>query len=98
MHRKVTVWITEIAIAGAIGAQSATASIPVGPVSLVNLAVAAEENVLWSFGATADDGQNPSGGLLADWRGNLYGTPQLGGVGDVPDGGDGTVFELSLPY
>jgi uncharacterized repeat protein (TIGR03803 family) len=53
------------------------------------------ETVLYSFGATnSGDGQNPTGTLLMDASGNLYGTTQNGGTSS---GGYqlGTVFELS---
>ncbi len=51
------------------------------------------ERVLWSFGATSDDGQLPVAGLIADKRGNLYGTTVGGGI----TGFAGTVFELNPP-
>jgi len=50
------------------------------------------EGVLWSFGAS-NDGSFPAAGLLADRRGNLYGTTVEGGTP-----GPGTVFELSPPF
>jgi uncharacterized repeat protein (TIGR03803 family) len=50
------------------------------------------ESVLWSFGATSDDGTFPLAGLLADTLGNLFSTTVGGGVN-----GDGTVFKLNLP-
>jgi uncharacterized repeat protein (TIGR03803 family) len=60
------------------------------------------ERVLWSFGATADDGEVPAAGLIADQQGNLYGTDQRGGAycystPPAPSGGCGIVFELSPP-
>jgi hypothetical protein len=57
------------------------------------------ERVLGSFGASGD-GISPLGSLIADERGNLYGTTDIGGVYDGVPGlglGAGTVFELSLP-
>jgi uncharacterized repeat protein (TIGR03803 family) len=54
------------------------------------------ERVLWSFGATSDDGQQPSG-LIADKWGNLYGTTNEGGAYCPSFGGCGTVFELIPP-
>lgn len=45
------------------------------------------EKLLYSF--TGTDGQEPSGDLIFDSSGNLYGTTQEGG-----EYGDGTVFEL----
>lgn len=49
-----------------------------------------QETILYSFGATNGDGQNPNGDLVQDANGNLYGTTNLGGVYDA-----GTVFEVS---
>jgi uncharacterized repeat protein (TIGR03803 family) len=48
------------------------------------------ETVLYSFGDTRTDGQNPGAGLVMDGAGNLYGTTEIGGAY-----GAGTVFELS---
>ncbi len=48
------------------------------------------ENVLYDFGSNAVDGAEPSGGLVFDSQGNLYGTTQAGGAF-----GFGTVFELT---
>jgi uncharacterized repeat protein (TIGR03803 family) len=47
------------------------------------------EHVLYNF-QDADDGGDPTGGLIFDSSGNLYGTTADGG-----SGGGGTVFELS---
>ena len=46
--------------------------------------------VLYSFAGGTTDGQAPSGSLLFDTAGNLYGTTTQGGAN-----GSGTVFELS---
>jgi uncharacterized repeat protein (TIGR03803 family) len=54
---------------------------------LVNSGGSYTETVLYSF--TGTDGQTPSGALIFDSLGNLYGTTQAGG-----QYGDGTVFEL----
>lgn len=50
------------------------------------------ESVLWSFGATIDDGSGPEACLIADQGGHLYGTTYGGGANV-----GGTAFELSLP-
>src|ERR1700685_116918 len=53
---------------------------------------AASESVLWSFGATTNDGTFPTADLIADRWGNLYGTTSGGGPNGL-----GTVFELNPP-
>jgi hypothetical protein len=60
------------------------------------------ENVLHIFqGKQHNDGEFPSGGVIADALGNIYGTSSYGGTGDCNlsgiKGGCGTVFELSPP-
>jgi uncharacterized repeat protein (TIGR03803 family) len=60
------------------------------------------ENVLHVFqGKQHNDGEFPSGGVIADASGNIYGTSSYGGTGDCVllgiKGGCGTVFELSPP-
>jgi uncharacterized repeat protein (TIGR03803 family) len=50
-----------------------------------------KEKVLWTF-TGGNDGNEPSGVLIEDKAGNLYGTTTGGGTGVV-----GTVFELSPP-
>ena len=57
------------------------------------LASATTETVVYSFQG-GSDGSNPSGGLVVDAVGNLYGTTTTGGGGPCP-GGCGTVFRLS---
>jgi uncharacterized repeat protein (TIGR03803 family) len=50
--------------------------------------------VLHAFGSKGPhDGENPLGELIFDSVGNMYGTTSAGG--SEPDGGGGTVFELS---
>ncbi len=51
------------------------------------------ESVLWSFTGSGD-GANPSGALIFDGAGNLYGTTQNGG--NVSGQSFGTVFEIVL--
>jgi uncharacterized repeat protein (TIGR03803 family) len=55
------------------------------------------ERVLWSFGATSDDGESPQATLIADKWGNLYGTTEGGGANCVSFGSCGTAFEVSPP-
>src|SRR5579872_2339623 len=55
------------------------------------------ETVLYHFKG-APDGANPAAALVADGRGNLYGTTKAGGnAGCFQNKGCGTVFELSPP-
>ncbi|MGD0191209.1 MAG: choice-of-anchor tandem repeat GloVer-containing protein [Rhizomicrobium sp.] len=49
-----------------------------------------KESVLWSFGSTESDGENPVGGVVADASGNLYGVAAGGGAA-----GSGAVFSLA---
>jgi uncharacterized repeat protein (TIGR03803 family) len=57
------------------------------------------EKILYSFGANAKDGGGPVSGLIADAKGNLYGTTEYGGPNMVEQGNTmvtaGTVFELT---
>jgi uncharacterized repeat protein (TIGR03803 family) len=58
------------------------------------------EAVLHSFNASKTDGASPTGALILDADGNLYGTTDYGGSGIEPYSGivgAGTVFELSKP-
>lgn len=49
------------------------------------------ESIIWSFQTTnPHDGRVPSGGLIADQNGNLYGGTLLGGTSD-----EGAIYELS---
>jgi uncharacterized repeat protein (TIGR03803 family) len=54
------------------------------------------ETVLYNFCSQTNctDGDQPEAGLVIDGAGNLYGTTDGGGT-DCPDGGCGTVFELT---
>jgi uncharacterized repeat protein (TIGR03803 family) len=67
-----------------------------GTVFMVNAASA--ESVLYSFGATENDGKYPYGSLVRDGAGNLYGTTFGGGTSgsNACNGyGCGTVFKLT---
>src|SRR5258708_6931406 len=50
------------------------------------------ETILYSFKGGASDGATPTGTLIFDKLGNLYGTAQTGGPND-----SGAAFELSPP-
>lgn len=60
-----------------------------GAGAVYQLAPDGTETVLHSF-ATGSDGTDPSGGLIEDSAGNLYGTTQFGGTS-----GNGAVFKLA---
>ena len=53
------------------------------------------ETVLYSFQG-GSDGEEPSGGLIFDQAGNLYGTTTAGGGQSACTNGCGTVFRLAL--
>lgn len=53
------------------------------------------ETVLYSFGTYPADGTFPSGSLLLDSPGNIYGTTPTGGQYCENNGGCGTVYELT---
>jgi uncharacterized repeat protein (TIGR03803 family) len=56
------------------------------------------ETVLHAFGASSDDGWDPSGALVFDKKGALYGTTFNGGLGDEScSDGCGTVYKLTPP-
>lgn len=57
-----------------------------------NALAAPAETVLWSFTGPTEDGANPTGALIADTSGNLYGTSTYGGTLNY-----GTVFRLAPP-
>ena len=54
------------------------------------------ESILWNFDLNGTDGYRPSGGLIMDASGNLYGTTADGGTYHGLGYG-GTVFELTPP-
>lgn len=53
------------------------------------LSTSGEETVLYNFAGGASDGSYPSGGVVLDSAGNLYGDTENGGFRN-----DGTIFEL----
>jgi len=57
--------------------------------TVFKISAAGDYSLLYSFGASAKDGQKPHGGLIRDSAGNLYGTTAMGGTN-----GAGTVFEI----
>jgi uncharacterized repeat protein (TIGR03803 family) len=57
---------------------------------LATSAWASSETILYNFNSFTGDGYEPYSGLVADAKGNLYGTTQTGGANY------GTVFELKL--
>ena len=70
-----------------------TAQLAIAAAAFLTLSVlplqAQTETVLHSFAGAPTDGGTPSGSLVRDGSGNLYGTAQIGGAS-----GSGTVFEL----
>lgn len=54
-----------------------------------------KETILHFFKGGRSDGGNPSAGLIADSKGNLFGTTQFGGGNKACGGGCGTVFEIA---
>ena len=50
------------------------------------------ETILYSFGSSPNDGNDPHAGLVQGSDGNFYGTTWAGGTH-----GQGTVFKLSVP-
>jgi len=61
----------------------------VGSLALTRPASAQTEAVIYSFGQRNGDGVEPEGTLIADARGNFYGTTTYGGTV-----GNGTIFKL----
>ena len=54
------------------------------------------ETILWSFGGRAGDGTDPSGGVLLDSSGALYGVTYAGGGNGCSNfGGCGTIYRLT---
>jgi uncharacterized repeat protein (TIGR03803 family) len=64
--------------------------------TVFKIAPSGQESVLHSFlGAAQGDGALPSGGLLADGRGNFYGATSAGGNATCDAGGCGTIFRIT---
>jgi uncharacterized repeat protein (TIGR03803 family) len=57
--------------------------------TVFRIEAAGTETILYSFGARANDGMDPLGGLIMDSAGNLYGMTSVGG-----SGGTGTVYKI----
>jgi hypothetical protein len=55
------------------------------------------ETVLYSFQGGLEDGENPTGALVLDSKGNLYGTTAMGGNNSCNSIGCGVVFQLAPP-
>jgi uncharacterized repeat protein (TIGR03803 family) len=65
----------------------------IGRGTVFKISAAGTETVLYSFGSNgANDGINPTAGLIMDSAGNLYGTTSLGGAFDQSGG---TVFKIA---
>jgi len=60
-----------------------------GKGTLFKISSSGAKSTLYSFGASATDGQSPTGAIVMDSSGNLFGTTQSGGVN-----GTGTVFKF----
>jgi uncharacterized repeat protein (TIGR03803 family) len=59
--------------------------------TVFKISASGAETVVYSFGASATDGQYPTASLIMDSAGNLYGTTGSGGTA----GGGGTVFSIN---
>ena len=62
---------------------------------LVSVAAAQTESLLRSFSGATTDGSVPYAGLVADTKGNFYGTTVAGGSGTSCNLGCGTVFKIT---
>lgn len=70
---------------------NSTGTVGAADVASVSVSCAAgTESVLWSFGGASGDGKGPSGALVLDGAGNLYGTTAGGGAYS-----SGTVFKIT---
>src|ERR1022692_816462 len=54
-----------------------------------------ELTTLHSFAGYPTDGAGPFAGLVQATNGDLYGTTNSGGDNGAPNGGDGTVFQIT---
>jgi uncharacterized repeat protein (TIGR03803 family) len=63
------------------------------PGTIFRLTPLGEETILHDFANDSTDGGNPSGPLIMDQNGNVYGTTQSGGTSVLTGGG--TVFEIT---
>jgi len=61
--------------------------------TVFKIAADGAETVLYAFQG-GSDGAFPRGGLIADRKGNFYGTTAAGGSANCPDGGCGTVYKV----
>jgi len=68
---------------------------PPGCGTIFKLAPDGTETVLYAFRGGSTDGSDPSGNLVADTSGNLYGTTTLAGGTACQGFGCGTVFKLA---
>ncbi len=69
---------------------------PHGAGTVFKLTRKGSETILHSFDAAIGDGSEPSGGVVLDKEGNLYGTTEFGGAYGCGNGyGCGTVFKLT---
>jgi hypothetical protein len=105
MNRIIMIWAIASLLTAVTAATGKTAEISAAAsqAAALDAAAAVSESVLWSFFRASGDGQFPFATLIADKRGNLYGTTLDGGTncpnGVGPPASDcgGTVFELSPP-
>ncbi len=97
-HSPVKVLATETIKALAIATGYTTSAVASGTYTITPITLP-QEKVLYSFGATANDGGVPYASLILDSKGNLYGTTEYGGTNQITYGlktvTAGTVFELS---
>ncbi len=73
------------------------AAIAAAPLLAGAVTGASQEKVVYSFGASGQDGTLPQAGLIPDNHGNFFGTTPYGGANQTGGalGSGGTIFELS---